>query len=61
MKACASPAEQVERLTIRQRVVYDGKQDCVEVEHKNPLLDGGDTLAGVWAEPSEASSASELD
>ena len=61
VKACASPAEQVERLTISQRVIYDGGEDCVEVQDKNPLLVGGDTLAGVWTEPNEASSASELD
>ena len=46
---------------IRQRVIYDGDQDCVDVQDENPQLSGGDAPAGVWAEPSEASSASEIE
>ena len=61
MKASSSPAEVVERCMIRQRVIYDGDQDCVDVQDENPQLSGGDAPAGVWAEPSEASSASEIE
>lgn len=61
MKAAATPSDLVSRCMIKQRIIYDGEHDSIDVQDENPVQSGGDAPAGVWAEPSEASSASELD
>ena len=59
MKACSGVSDQVERLAIPQRIIYDAEDDSVEFLEENPLISVEDAPAGVWQGAEEQSSGSE--